>query len=198
MIAKRFRASAVAALVVGTFATGCEMRNPHDHGGAMVDEVRPEWQPKLDRAPYSAEYVLYGWQPIAPTTRPGTAAAATTRPGRVAQASRGRLPWEHAAEVERAFVPRGHPIGFRRQNGQLLAVADRDVRPLPAGHYCWHLLPGNPVADGQSATPGAAFWDGARTAGVVLVVGALVVAVGWLVYHEAHHGRFLDDASDSP
>ena len=156
---------------------GPALRNPHDHGGGMVDEYRPAWKPVEHAAPGSGVYVLWRWQAVpavVPTVPPSTellAAAATTRP---AARPSPRRRWERAIELEQVFVRRGQPVGFRRRpDGLLVGVAGPTTRPLDPGHYCWHLLPGNPTIEGQTHYAGSS-GSGVRD---VFVVGGIVAAV---------------------
>ena len=172
-----WRGPMIAALSIGVVGLGCEpsIRNPHDHGGGMVDEYRPAWGPVERPAPGTAVYVLWDWR-TSPTSRPATRPAA--RPSR-----------RRAVEVEQVLVHRGQLVGFRRDGGQLLAVAGTDVRPLPAGHYCWHLRPGNPML---RESHDAAVNDAVRTGfgiGLVVVAVAGVIAAVLAIDHNDRHAH---------
>ncbi len=181
----------VAAITAG----GCRpsVPTPHDHGGNLVDEYRPAGRP-IERPAYAtAVYALWEWEPLPPP--PTVPPAELLRPAsRPASPPAGRRWRERAVEVGRATVLVGEPVGFRRRpDGQLIAVAGPTTRPLPAGHYCWHLLPGNPTfAAGRGSRTGGPV-DG-RVLGVGLIVVFAVVgliALPFAIDHYDHHAHLV-------
>jgi hypothetical protein len=183
----RWRASIAWALIGGTALAGCEP--------AMTN---PAWPATERRAPASAVYVLWRWRPVPPATDGATTqllVPATTRPTGNVTSPRRRT--ERAMEVVEVTIAKGQPIGFRRRpDGLLVAVAGPTTRPLAPGHYCWHLLPGNPVLD--DAPGGRAGVD----LGPFVLVGVVVLAIGGVVAavaaidHYDHHAHLAKAISD--
>jgi hypothetical protein len=60
-----------------------------------------------------------------------------------------------------SYAPRGAPVGFRRDDGQLIALAGATTQPLTDAHYTWQTLAGvtqhmdqaeGPVAEDANAS----------------------------------------------
>ncbi len=184
------RRGAVAwGLTAVTAAAGCgpALSNPHDHGGAMVDEYRPARRPVERPAPASAEYVLWQWQPVPVVTSPPPPAEAELLGPATRPAGDG-VRWVPVLQRVHVYVHHGQPVGFRRRpDGQLVAVAGPTTRPLTAGHYCWHML----ASDRRGRPSSDAGGRVAAVAGVGLVVVAVagVVAAIWAIDHNDRHAH---------
>jgi hypothetical protein len=95
--------------------------------------------PAEKKAPDSRVFALWRWYPIAPVS-----AAASTDPAPNIPAR------QHPVEVIEVFASRGSSIGFRRRDGQLIAVAGATTRSLEEGHYTWRTVPGTSLRETRS------------------------------------------------
>ena len=63
------------------------------------------------------------------------------------------------------------PLGFKVQNGSLVAIAGDDQIPLPPGKYCWHTRPYSEPID----------WGATVICGVLLAGAAFgIYALAWM------------------
>jgi hypothetical protein len=158
----------VMLLSGGLLAGGCQSNST-----ATIAEYRPHQRLAEQRAPDSEVFQLIRWTPVSPPV-------ATTHPGKTAKHPARQMP----VEVEQVYVPRGQTIGFRRDDGKLIAIADADTQPLPEAHYEWKTLPGHPGSQSQGDHPR---WDQiVETVGVVAVIAGVVAVVVWIL-HDGRH-----------
>ena len=151
------RRAVVAILIVSLLmAGGCGAPSQHSHGGRLVTEYPARRQPEFGWTRTPAVYVLFS-QKEQPEGFPG---ARKVR----------RVGWELTA----VRLERRSPLGFKVQNGSLVAIAGNDQIPLPPGHYCWHTRPYSEPID-WGATVICAALIGAAAVGIY----ALVWAATW-------------------
>jgi hypothetical protein len=127
------------------------------------------------KAPASDVFVLVHWTPVA--ALPSRA----TQPVKADPAHPAR---QIPIEVQQVYVPRGHPMGFRRSDGHLIAFADFTAQSLPEAHYEWKTL----------RKPDNSSEQIKQTVGTTLCVVAFVAIVGvvlWCVHVDRH--SLLDD-----
>ena len=117
-----FRAALVAVLSCGLLAGECQYDSPP----VTIVEYRQKSVATEKIAPDSQVFVLWRWTPVAPV-----AIQPTTRPAR-----------QFPVEVEQVYASRGSPVGFRRSNGELLAVAGATTKTLDEAYYTWRTLLG--------------------------------------------------------
>ena len=144
----------VAVLVVAMImagGAGCGASGRHSHGGQLAAEYPARRKPPLGWTRVPAVYVLYS-QKERPEGFPGARKS-------------GRAGWE----LTSVRLSRRSLLGFRVQNGSLVAVAGGDDIALPPGDYCWHTRPYTEPID----------WG--ATAICVVLVGGAVVGIAALV-----------------
>ena len=140
----------VASLIMAGGA-GCGAPSRHSHGGQLAAEYPPRRKLQFGWTRVPAVYVLYSRR-----DRP---------PGYPDAKRAGRAGWELTA----MRLAKRSPLGFKVQNGSLVAVAGNDQIALPSGEYCWHTRPHSEPID----------WG--ATAICVVLVGGLVVGVTAIV-----------------
>ncbi len=172
----KFRAEISVVLIAAVIASGCAT----EHATTWT-EYRPS-QPVVEKpAPASEVYRLVRWQPIAPLV-PATTHA--TQSG-VRHKPAPQLP----VELEQVYVPRGRSLGFRRQGGQLLAVADHAVQPLQEAHYEWRTVPGTTAEEDWHSN--AKLQQAVGTAALIFI-GLAVVGVAFLILHKNRHSKWYE------
>jgi hypothetical protein len=163
-----FRGIVVCFLISGLI--GCQSQRAE-----TVTEYRPATPIVVERkAPDSEVFQLVRWQPIAPLTAP------TSQPSKPLK----QMP----VEVEQVYALRGSPIGFRRHDGQLLAVAGATSKPLSDAHYAWRTVPGSTDRDENARRN----WNAFGFAVEVVIVATVVVVMVGLVLHENRHTLLRD------
>ena len=115
---KNSRFVLVVLLISGLLAGGCQSNST-----VTIVEYRPKQQAIEHKAPDSEVFQLLRWTPVVRMATTAPISTATSRPAR-------QMP----VEIEQIYVPRGKTLGFRRQNGQLIAVADSDTTVLAEAH----------------------------------------------------------------
>ncbi len=174
------RIGIVVLLVAGIVTAGCRQSSPDTRWGSKVVEFRPDWKPEEKKAPYSAVYVLWAWEPIRrPTTGPASRSAKLL-PGQ---------PWERPHEVQQTYVEHGGSIGFRKEHGQLIGIIGPTTMPLTQAHYTWRMLPGDP--NNEAVDRANAVTVIVRTVLTATLVVVFVAVVAWAVHEDRHH--LLDD-----
>jgi hypothetical protein len=158
----------VMLLIGGTVAGGCQ-----SNSATTIAEYRPKQALTEHKSPASEVLVLVRWTPIVPAAATTQARKATARPAR-------QMP----VELEQVYVPRGRTVGFRREDGQLIAFADADSKPLPEAHYEWKTLAGYPGAESQDMH--RRFNQIVGTVAVVTVVAGIVAVVLWAIHVNRH------------
>jgi hypothetical protein len=166
-----FRITMVMMLIAGIIAGGCQSGSP-----VTITEYRPKSLAIEKPAPSSDVVVLWQWMPVVPAT-----GGDTTTPS-----SRPVIAPQHPVEVIQIFAERGSPVGFRRRNGHLIAIAGPTTRPLAEAHYEWKTM---------RAPPDQAKVDFAAAANAVLITVAVVAIVG-LIFWGLHDNRHRDWTSD--
>jgi hypothetical protein len=168
--------STIAVLLISSIiSSGCQ----GDPRPTTVSEYRPQSAPFVRRAPDSEVFVLLRGRPEVPV------AVAASGPSLEANA---RPLKQFPVEVEQVYAVRGSPVGFRKQDGQLLGVAGETSVPLIDAHYVWQTQPGT---SDRVQKAGRRRDQALATLGAIIVVGVIVAAVGLLV-HQNRHTLFDD------
>lgn len=162
------RVALVICLIAGLI--GCQAER-----SITVSEYQPSLPAIEHKAPDSRVFELVRWMPVAPLI---TAPAATQPRKRIA-----KRPRQMTYEVEQVYVDRGSPVGFRRRDEKLIAVAGATTLMLDEAHYAWKTMPSHPS---QQSAKLEQFVETAE--GVFLVV--LVVGVVFLILHQERHNIF--------
>ena len=121
------------ALVIG----GCQSALP----STTVAEYRPAVGPVEKPAPFSDVYVLWKWVPDQ---------SAAKKHG----SSGPKVVRQVPVQIGMSYAPRGTPVGFRRDDGQLIALAGATTQPLAEAHYTWQTLAGETQHMDNAADPG--------------------------------------------
>jgi hypothetical protein len=125
---------------------------------STITDYRPQGRPVMKKAPDAQVYVLWRSCPVVPVEG-GDAVGPNYTVGR-----------QHQVEVVQVYMPRGAPVGFRRQNGQLLAVGGGTIKPLEDASYAWKTLPGTSQKSQNSARAADNFAMGFFAAVVVVIL----------------------------
>lgn len=176
------RPSLVVVLIAATLLAGCQP------GLETVTEYRPRVATLNERLTSQEGVVeLVRWTPVTPSQP-------TTRPGEASAKPVEQIP----LTVERVYMLTGQTVGFRRSDGQLLAVAGISAHPLNEGHYEWRTASRPGYAQRMGKRIGAAFGHVAEGAAVTGIVVAVVTVVGGLVYLSLRYGDHCNCDNNSP
>jgi len=152
----------VPVLIVGLI--GCQSSS-----SVTVTEYRPRTVPAEHQAPASEVFELVRWQPIVPVT---ARAGPSTAPVK-------QMP----VEVEQVYAPRGSPLGFRRNQGQLIAVAGQTTKTLEEAHYEWKTVAGLPSDQSEARRRRSERFFG--TIGAVIGIAVITAVVVYFVTHDS-------------
>jgi hypothetical protein len=169
----------VIILSVAVISGGCQS----DPKPVAVAEYRPMSAPTTRKAPNSQVFILWRWQPIAPL-----GVDASTQPTGV----KPRPPKQFQVEVEQVYLPRGAPLGFRKSDGQLLAVSGPTTLDLSDAHYVWMT---GPVSNDQRVNRSQRVNQAVVTVGTIIVIGVVIFALGYFIHADRH--SLLGDVFDS-
>jgi hypothetical protein len=117
---RRIHSSLVVVLIAGVIAGGCQSNSLP----GIVAEHYVSAAPVETKAADAGVFVLWRWIPAAPAA--GDDASPTAKPA-----------GDRPVEIREVYADQGSPVGFRRSDGLLSAVAGPTTLPLEEAHYAW-------------------------------------------------------------